>query len=401
MISRVKSPCERLIPKPDKVVKADKNVAEDENAMVEEEIEVYKDKIAIADEILKIQKKQEEETRLGAAEQMKHLQKELFQLRKDLRGALILEKTIVQKALRSYRDVQLSVERRNAIDTLGWLEDRWFDQRKKLDELISVIYHSRKEMEDSETLIVVLEHFPKPGSLAWEKVCMARIVSLEMMIQSMLVKKETVEILLAKYMEIKEIITRESGNYDKMLMDAENEMHYQKSELKRMENAQDFSQEQKELEELEMEIAQKEATNGHKERSKIMNSKREAMEKKKPPQKKKSDRSSRRIKLPYDQSNSSRNESEEVTKIKRRIETKKMIMDQYDAITECLTNAAHVRKIEDVPDRFEFLLQMRKRLADERDMKSELSKLMLRQKEQLFMIREYLLSSGDDKRKKG
>jgi len=99
-------------------------------------------------------------------------------------AAIFSEKAAVQNALRTHRKFQLAMTDRKASQAIPWLDDKLFDVIKHLNFLLDHLTHKRKKLEEAERMVIMIEKWPRPGTLPWELDALEQFHYLENRIES-------------------------------------------------------------------------------------------------------------------------------------------------------------------------------------------------------------------------
>lgn len=97
-----------------------------------------------------------QESQKGTTNVIQDLYYETRELRIQLMDALTSEQAAVQNALRSHRKFQLAMTNRGPGIAIPWLEDKFCDDKSKLNCLLDRLNAKRQRLEEAEQLVILI-----------------------------------------------------------------------------------------------------------------------------------------------------------------------------------------------------------------------------------------------------
>lgn len=378
-VHRVQSTYGRLVPKPEK----DEVLEEiNEDAIpIQDQIEALRTKIQLKERYNRVLREELEESRLGASSILQDLYSETKTLRIQLVDAINSEKAAVQNALRTHREFQLAMSDKIPLFAIAWLEDKLFDFSKILNIHLNRLQLKRRKLEEAESMVMTIEKWPRPGTLPWELDAYATFHRIENHIENVLVKLETANILHSKFHEVKYLLREEKGKYAPILRSLDDQVNVLKHELIGLQKMLDDAIYFRDDAIRNLAVTEKEASENRKRRRKQMTKMKKAVQKVL--------EANQAHPVPVIRKGYLDQKIDEDNAKPDFLETlrlKRVEVEKYQDRARHLVETMRVPDLTHIPNRFRNVMTLGERLQMEQESKEQLRDLLLRQKDQLYLI---------------
>jgi len=383
----------RIIAKPEKPGKAEE--VNDEAIPIQDQIENLRAKIQLKERYNKALTDDLNESHQGTTSFLRDLTRETRELRHNLFDAINSERAAVQNALRTHREFQLALTNRTPAVSVPWLDDKLCDIANILNSQLDRLKDKRHKLEESEEMVMVIEKWPRPGSLPWEVEAMESIHRLECLIEAQKVRRETAQILNATYYRVKIILRGERGKYASVLKNMETGLQTLKNELTNLQMMLDDAVHFRDEAYKNLILTEKESSENRRRRRKQMAKMKKAVEKileensSIPMQQQNKVPEVGRLSVAYPlMTTMSGSDVTETLRIKRQE------VEEFQERARRLVETMRVKDLTHIPIRLKTVATVGNRLREEREAKEKLKNLYVRQKGQLMLILYYHRYTG-------